>query len=237
MKKLILSLAIVTGLSLCAEAQTPYKQDAGNKNLEVMFAPLGGSPISMGGIKYRAFSSETMAFRLTTFIGFGSEKEFIGFMGEPDSEGELTEEYYSTTSNLDISLRPGIEFHMPGTDRLSPYYGGELLLGYSSTTMKTDTDYMDVTTDPENPEMVYGAEDTEKSGSLNFGLNAFAGVDYYFAENIYVGTELGFGFGFNMGLDTEVDNAAAEDVVTTPGDSSFNLGPNVVGQIRLGFLF
>jgi len=197
------------------------KQVAGSKNLEVLFAPLGGSPISLGGIKYRSFSSETSAFRVSVFVGFDSSTD-VSLGGGSDGLGELN----STSSTFDFSVRPGLEKHFTGTDKLSPYIGGEVLVGFSSSTEKDE---------------MYATEAFEnktKNGSLTFGLNALAGVDYYFAQNIYLGAEFGFGFTFESMNDTKFESTQNDvDDVTSPNGSGINLGPTAVGQIRLGWLF
>ncbi len=75
MKKISLILGIASIFAFTAEAQT-NKQVAGSKSFEVMLAPLGGQPISLAnGIKFRSFSSETSAFRLSVFVGFNSSKD------------------------------------------------------------------------------------------------------------------------------------------------------------------
>jgi hypothetical protein len=199
------------------------KQVAGSKNLEVLFAPLGGSPISLGGIKYRSFSSETSAMRVAVFVGLQSSTDVM--LGGSDGETEMN----SKSGSFDISVRPGLEKHFTGTDKLSPYIGGEVLIGFSSES-QIDENY-DFFEDE-----IY--EETTKNGSLTFGLNALAGVDYYFAQNIYLGAEFGFGFSFESMNDTKFESTQNDvDDVTSPNGSGINLGPNAVGQIRLGWLF
>ena len=90
-------------------------------------------------------------------------------------------------------------------------------------------------------------EDVEKGGTLNLGLNAVAGVDYYVAQHLYMGTEIGFGVGFNKDLTKKVTaqtlNQDGNGLVSTDTDSkagtesSLQVGPNVIGQIRLGWVF
>jgi len=60
MKKLFLFVAAGVFVAAAAQAQDVKKQQGGEQNLELLFAPLGGSPISTeGGIKYRQFTSAT----------------------------------------------------------------------------------------------------------------------------------------------------------------------------------
>jgi hypothetical protein len=63
MKKIIFSLAVALLTVTGANAQ---KQEGGEHNLEVQFAPLGGSPISVNGIRYRMFLSESGALRVNS---------------------------------------------------------------------------------------------------------------------------------------------------------------------------
>ena len=225
MKKTIILLFIAVFTIGYTQAQQ-NKQVAGSKNLEVLFAPLGGNPVSIGGIKYRAFSSETSAFRVTVFLGYQSETSIVIEQDENSDDVELKDK----TGTFDISIRPGIEKHFTGTDRLSPYVGGELLLGMNKE--KSVMESYDL-----GEEEIY--ENIKKDGMLTFGVNAVAGVDYYFAQNIYLGAEFGFGLAFNLINDTKEEttiNDGPDDIIT-PNGSSFSVGPNAVGQIRLGWLF
>jgi hypothetical protein len=43
-----------------------------------------------------------------------------------------------------------------------------------------------------------------KEGSRSFGLNAVAGADFYFADNFYLGVELGLGFQSTKLKDSEI---------------------------------
>lgn len=222
MKKLYFLVAAVLLIGTAANAQDVYKQQGGEKNIEFLFAPLGGSPIGIEGIKYRQFNDATTAFRATVFLGFNSETD-VRLGGEGDNEQELN----TTMSEFNISIAPGIEKHFAGTDRLSPYIGGEALIAFMRTTNKD--------------EQLFGEdveEVTTRDGELTFGVNGICGVDYYFADNIYVGGELGFGIQFTTIFDTVTESTVegAEDV-EVPNGNSFGIGPNVVGQIRAGFLF
>ena len=221
MKKLYFLVATVLLIGTAVNAQDVYKQQGGEKNIEFLFAPLGGSPIGINGIKYRQFNDATTAFRATVFLGFNSDTEIM--LAENEDQDELK----MTDSEINISIAPGIEKHFAGTDRLSPYIGGEAIIAFMRMSEK---DEILVGDDIE--------EVTTRDGSLTFGVNGICGVDYYFADNIYVGGELGFGLQFTTEFDTVTESTVegAEDV-ETPNGNSFGIGPNVVGQIRAGFLF
>ena len=227
MKKVLIIAAAALFIGSAANAQDVMKQTGGEQNLEVLFAPLGGSPIGINGIKYRSFTSATTAWRATVFLGFNSTTDkTLG--GGSDFEDELK----TVNSNFDISVRPGIEKHFLGTDRLSPYYGAEAIVGFGTASTKEDQTY-GVDNDVETVK-------TTSQGMLTLGVNGIAGVDFYFADNIYMGAELGFGIAYELEFEEKVESLDGDGDIQSgevPGGSSFNVGPNVVGAIRLGFLF
>lgn len=247
MKKIIFALTFIFGVSAVAQAQ--YKPEGGEKNVEVNFAPLGGSPIGLPavGLKFRSFSANNNAIRLGVFVGYDNERTITQ---EEDFDGneQLDLELAERMSSFTIAIQPGYEMHMTGTDRLSPYWGGYLNIGYTS-----NTDYEEMQTvvgDATDPEL-FLADMTEKTGELNLGLNLVTGVDYYFAEHIYIGAEVGFGFSMSNDLKstttvngTELNDDGdayiefTEETETIEGNSNgFQIGPNVVAQIRAGWLF
>ena len=209
------------------EAQTTYKQSAGAKNLEVNFAPLGGSPISIGGIKFRYFASENKAYRLNVFLGSTSKKEIT-----QDANGSNPE--LTTKSNeMNISIRPGIEKHMAGTDRLSPYIGAELNLTFNTSKEEKEAQNADNT---KNTTTTKG-----KKGYTSLGIGAVSGVDFYFAKSIYMGAEIGFALNMTSNSKVKTEISGDPNITTNPsdskGDSSFQFGPTFISAIRLGWLF
>ena len=227
MKKLLLILAAF-GLTTAVNAQ-PLKQAGGEKNVEVNFAPLGGSPISIGGIKFRKFNAAgTSAIRLNVFLGLNSSKDITQ---QKDTGGipELT----TKNSSFNISVRPGYEKHMAGTDRLSPYCGGELAITMNSSKKVEEGANADNT--------VNKTTTKNADGYLAFGLNAFWGADFYFAKSIYLGAEFGFGFNMKKMSDKKIEYSGFNPSITNPPaqkqGSSFQLGPTYQALIRLGWLF
>lgn len=219
------ALACVTG----ASAQ---KQQGGEKNLEVQFAPLGGNPVSISGIRLRIFNSESSAIRLGLFLG-GTSTETI--QQEADNDIDALE-LIDTDKSFDFSIRPGYEMHFAGTDRLSPYVGAELLFAMSNTTTDDQEQYIDEDSDPQ----VMTA--TTKGGTSTIGLNLVAGVDYYFSDAIYLGAEMGFGFANTKDKDNETSYENAPDgfdasTSTVGNTKNASWGPNYQGTIRLGWLF
>jgi len=223
MKKLyFLGVAVALLIGTVANGQDVFKQQGSERNIELLFTPLGGSPFGINGIKYRQFTSATTAWRATVFLGFNSDTDVM-LVGEGDNEEELK----SVMSEFNISIAPGIEKHFAGTDKLSPYVGGEAVIAFMRM---SDKDEILVGEDIE--------EVTTRDGELTFGVNGIFGFDFYFSHNIYVGGELGFGVQFTTIFDTVTESTVegAEDV-EMPNGNSLGIGPNVVGQIRAGVLF
>ncbi len=225
MKKLFLSVVASIAMIVSTIAQD-YKPAGGEKNLEVQFAPLGGNPISIGGLRFRSFMTDKTAVRATVFLGYNSSSNIT--QQEDGTTG--AKELKSSNSGLTINLRPGYEMHFEGTDRLSPYVGGEVDIAIA-----TSSDVTEVQVETE----VYENTVKGQSGFTRFGLNAIAGVDYYVAKRLYLGTEMGFGFALtsNSTIKTETTIPGAPNIADQNQGSSLNIGPNVLGQIRLGYLF
>jgi len=256
MKKIVLSLALVMGIGLVVQAQdTPlqdgqvqYRPVGGDKNLEVYFSPLGGTPVSIPGLKFRSFSASGNALRIGLFIGYENSSTITQDEDFDDDNVQTMLELSDKSNSFTIAIQPGYEWHMTGTDRLSPYVGAFANIGYTS-----ETDVMEMqgfVGDVSDPELFLGDE-TTKTGTLNLGLNLVAGFDYYFAQRLYIGTEVGFGFSMANDMKSTVTETTTEvnddgDMyveVTNESEGSvgnskgFQLGPNVIGQIRVGWLF
>jgi hypothetical protein len=240
-----------------ADAQ---KQSGGEKNLQVLFAPLGGNPISINGISFRKFSSDgKSAWRVNLFIGLNNKTDIVGQPVDTGSfaTGGGVPEADKKTTGMTISIRPGYEMHMAGTEALSPYWGVEAM--FSMTTAKVETDTVGVanytnsasSTGP-TAYQVYTTTQKGKGASTTFGINLFAGADYYIAKNLSLGAEIGFGFSTTSMPDienqyvketvtgtvpTETHTFTVTDAAKQKQGSSMQLGPNVIGQFKLGWLF
>lgn len=228
---------ILAAVATTMDAQAQYRPAGGEKNLELMLAPLGGSPITMAGIKYRSFSSANKAMRLGVFLGFDNKTTILQ---DEDSKAKMLE-LKKKESSITIGVQPGIEKHLAGTERLSPYFGGYLDLSYTTKSKKEETQ---LNLNDDKQEVGYTKTN---SSSLGVGVNAVAGFDYYLAKSLYIGTELGFGVAVTMPGKNKTETVKANDTNNgTTTDSSdgkkdnvskFQVGPNVVGQLRLGWLF
>jgi len=221
MKKIFLLAAAALLIGGTANAQDVMKQQGGERNFEVLFAPLGESPIGINGVKYRSFTSATNAWRAVVSLNLNTTSSSVE-VGDDELE--------SSSTNFGLSLAPGYEWHFAGTDSLSPYVGAQAMLGFGSSSGSNDSF--------DNSGDVVTLENS--AGTFMAGAGVFAGFDFYFADNVYLGAELNYGLGFtSFGEQTQDVINESGNVVeeTTPGSSAFNIGEGVVGAIRVGFLF
>ena len=147
MKKLIILVsAVALSTTMFAQkgtADNPYSLEG-----TVNFTGSEGITWAAPSVRARYFFKDNLAARID--LGYSSKSmEDVG-----------------DSSSSSIGL--GIEYHLAGNDKMSPYFYGGLALG--STSMKSE------------------GEDASKTSNLGFGVKA--GLDYYISENLYVGVEI-----------------------------------------------
>ncbi len=210
MKKVVLTLSVFLLSVTALMAQSgDFKASAGNLTLEGNFAPFGGNPFSSDFIRARKFVSDYSAFRL----GVGA---FV------TSNNPTAHSSHITTG---FTLAPGIEKHFEGTDRLSPYVGAELVFANRSERREDHNPINNTTVITRNP---------SENGWFRFGANVLAGADFYFSKHVYIGAELGYGMSFYNIKNTEIEGPSGTNI--TERGSSFGLGNNLNGRLRLGFV-
>lgn len=220
-KLLALSCCLMAVFTAQAQDSSPvtsaekiYKPTAGDITTEVGFNLDRGISLNRGEFRFRKFKSDDRALRLGVHMDYDYNK--------------LEEDAYQTTFSL--CLTPGIEKHFAGTNRLSPYIGAELPLGYRGSKSETEN-YVT------KGGWGTGAYSNNRA-NFNVGLNGLAGVDFYIAPRFYAGFEVGAGIRYNK----------YKDVVTTykhdsnhtdesEGHHSIRFSPFSTGGIRLGFAF
>ncbi|PKV66984.1 opacity family porin [Pontibacter ramchanderi] len=223
MKLKLLALSCCLAAAFTAQAQTAevvqpenktYKPTAGDITTEVSVNLEYGTFLNGGQLRVRKFTAENKALRLGTSLDYTYSK--------------MEAEVYSST--FGISLAPGIERHFGGTNRLSPYIGVELPIGFR--TSKYETDHFTV-----KGSTAYNS--LADQANFNIGLNGLAGVDYYFAPRFYVGFEVGAGVRYNKYNDIETTfkrdfpNSSQEQ----EGYHSIRFYPFANGGLRVGFVF
>ena len=228
MRKFLLLLILSPLLTFAQSEESSLKAQGGDKTLELQLSPFGDTPIDINGIRVRWFGTDQKATRLNVFLGYDSDTQITQ---QEDTDNGL-EELIFRTSVFTLSLRPGLENHINVSERLSPYFGGEFDFTWQTSSERDE--FQVGGTDEVNYNRT-----VDSNGFLRLGVNAIAGMDYYVAEKLYLGTELGFGFSYtrlaSIKLKSDQDNFEEPDPLKQ--GSLFDLGPNVVAEIRLGYAF
>lgn len=249
MKKLALLVGVL-GLTTTTFAQKPAAADA-PMSLEGVIN-FSGSSLQWQAptVRYRYFVNDNIAARIQIGLGDG--------MGTPMSESYLHREYTNVDSTLvqgstDIkrmawNAQIGGEYHLSGTDRISPYFMlGINFGGGSESASSVDSDGTDQYVLGGSPGMgsyVDGYSSNFSQKMSMFGIGIGAGLDIYIIENVYMGFELGFNFASYNYKDATYDWSFTSGSTTTSEayaydgmkESNMSTGAGSAA-IRLGWRF
>jgi len=218
MKKLFLVGALALFSAVSAQE---FKPTAGDVTVDLGVAGgLGNTTINLPDqgfgtgamFKARYFKTENIAYRGTLFVGNINETD--------NSVPNFKEESHFYGFGLGF----GMERHFTGTERLSPYVGGDVLLGYGNGNVKETNSITNIVDETKGPSI------------FRFGVRGVFGADYYIAKRVFLGVEAGLGLMYESEGDTTFKSTNNPDVVTK-GGSSFRITPEVVTGIRVGFAF
>lgn len=208
-------------------AQKPSSDDS-NYSLEGMinYDNTNGVSWNAPNLRARYFVNDNIAARVT--LGISSSSETMNVY-EAGGNGTGTIDMAS----MGWSLGLGAEYHLSGTDKLSPFFAAGISFGG-----------MSMTEDWENSDGTgYMSEQTTaiKSSGSKLGFGIGAGVDYYVFDNIYIGLELGLGWDSYTdggGSDSSTEGGITTDVTTESSGSmsSLSLGGGNLG-FRIGWRF
>ena len=237
MKKTLLFVLIMTVIGTYAQNNDNYLPSAGNRSFEVSFNPgnifgSGGDAFSLinGNFKFRQFSSAQDALRAGACIYFNSQTEII----QQENTDLDRKELKSYATSYGITLMPGIEKHLNGSNRVSPYVGVQGLLGLRNTSFTEEYQDGDKI---ETQKITNGG--AAGNGYFSLGAGVFTGVDYYFIKHFYVGLELGIGLQyFSLAKSTYTDSGDSDNNSITKNGHYIQLAPGLTtGNIRLGWTF
>jgi len=209
MKKLLLVLFIMVVSANIAFAGTPMTNQ-GDHALSFYVNGLGdfgvgevwvagasglGNIYGFGG-KY--FMSQDMALRANLGFGTSTVKTPAGTAGDNES------------TNLEIALRPGLEWHCPPVaNSISPYWGFEAMFGYAKNTFKPA-----------------GGTESNTSGQV-FGAGVFAGAEWFPWDAISFNAEYGLGFSSSSTKSESGGVSVDGPTYTNIGIMSWAVGLNV----------
>lgn len=238
MKKVLLGLGLVISGSLMA--QKPMS-DASHFSLEglINYNANDGMNWTAPSLRLRYFVNDNIAARVQFGFGDGSptpSKESYTFYENMDGTGAKgTVDINRGSWNSQI----GAEYHLTGNDKMSPYFFGGVLFGKGSYEESWASASDLATGDYEYDATIKSAG--IKAGSGSFGWTLGAGLDYYLADNLYVGLEMGL-------QSSSVNYTDVETTVTFADNTSMNFvdGPAKMsytslgaahGSIRIGWRF
>jgi outer membrane protein W len=202
--------------------------------------PTDGAPMSLEGglgftastlnfvapqIRFRYFVSENIAVRLT--VALANSKTTENYYENADGTGG-TGTYENKIGNTQFGI--GAEYHFAGTEKLSPYAGVNIMFGMGGQVQTWDNAAAGS----------YSANTartrTAKTGM--FGVALVGGMDYYFAENFYIGAEVGLMFGSSKDKEVTDEVTAPVTATTVTGEvKTTALTTNFTGAFRLGWRF
>ena len=244
MKKLsILVGAIALTTSVFAQKPTDSKM-----SLEGQLSVAGdqnggfGSAINFNApaIRFRYWVADNIAVRAT--VSIMSKKNSFDVFEKEDDNSLRSGSYMEKMSAWSVGV--GGEYHFAGTEKLSPYGGLDIKFGGGNKT--TEGSNGTGTYNPLTGELMGGAfvadhSEASEAKSSSMGVNLVGGVDYYFAQNFYLGLELGWGFSsttWKSGESSATDGIPAVIVKNVTNESKESgMSNNAVAAFRLGWRF
>jgi len=183
-------------------------------------------------IRLRYFVSDNIAARVQIGLGDGSgtpASESYTFYENGDGTGA------TGTSDIKRGMwmaQIGGEYHLEGTDRMSPYFALGINLGGGS--------YNESWANSDGSSYVNGLS-AEVNGKYSmFGVGLGAGMDFYVFENVYLGVELGLSYASYNYADSEVSVSAGGTTTLSvePGFKETYTGTGAANAaFRLGWRF
>ena len=175
-------------LAICLFITEANAQKAVQKDLTIeatLNLQVGGAPINfqISEIRMRYFLKNNLAVRTKFAFGYTNSTDYVYNVITPTIPPFTLK---SKSSNFNFAL--GLEKHFTGTDKLSPYFGGEVGFGLNSNSLNG------INTENGQQYLEGGTFTAQTVGGNNFYAGLVFGADYYFISSIYIGAELGYGF-------------------------------------------
>lgn len=228
MKKLAILVGAIA-LTGSTFAQRPV--DANPFSLEGGLSLTTGNTFAAPMLKLRYFAADNIAGRLG--IQYNMSKDITNHYGL-DATGMETADSLGTveTKSSVTWISIGGSYHFSQMDALSPYVALDIMFGMSSDS--------EVGTDDDGVSYQDGLSYDMSSKGSGFGVGIGLGMDWYFAENVFLGAEIGMTFASwkDKGGDWSVTSGGTTTSGSTLGaGSSSSFGNSATGALRLGWRF
>ena len=233
MRKKILLIVIFAIISIATFAQKPVGTNPFSIEGGLTINAMTGQTFTAPDLRLRYFINDAISVRLGVMFNSDKTTDYIyGF----NDQGSLDESKQGSLEIKDFSTQfsLGGAYHFAQKEKLSPYAGIDFTFlsgSYKETWKKT---FQNLSSFDEDRNGHY------KYKYSGFGFMIFTGVDYYFAENIYLGLEIGIGMSNDKDKSGEWSQTVGQTTTTvttfqTYADSYFG---NMFSQmIRLGWRF
>jgi len=224
MRKILLGVAFAIAGTTAAQNYNPNSKNTLEVNVNLQ---TGSSPISFDApsLRVRRFIKDDLALRALVAVSTFSNTDQIY---DPNNRTKFGT---TTQSNWNFNIGIGAEKHIKSTDKLSVYIGGQLMFA-------TGGGSFEGTNTLNGFSYASGAKfKNSVSGGFGFGLMGVFGADYYCTKNVYLGSEISFGYtyqfnGYQMNWNSQTSTATESQLATTMG-----LGIAVNPGVRLGVRF
>ena len=213
-----------------------------------------------GSVFGKYFIQDDRAIRARVLLGASSQtrKAFVQDDAKPTETNYTLEDVFKV-SQTNVALGIGYEFRR-GKGRVQGFYGGEALLGYSSSKYKyeyangiTSSRWNPTSTNFNGNVSTSGSivtRDTERKNGTTFSIGAggFLGVEYFFAPQLSIGGEFALQINCELTGKSETTRESWNtsnnrvETITTKGSgtrNASNIGLNTIasGGIFLMFHF
>ena len=218
-------------IAICLFIAEANAQKAVQKDLTIeatLNLQVGGAPINfqISEIRMRYFLKNNIAVRTKFAFNFLNNTDYDYNVITPNIPPFTLK---SESSNFNVAL--GLEKHFTGTDKLSPYFGGEVGFGLNSNSLNG------INTENGQYYSEGGTFTSQTVGGNNFYAGLVFGADYYFIQSIYIGAELGYGFAINNYGKRETWNSSSTSIVKNSLGSGMGFGLQANPGIRIGIKF
>jgi hypothetical protein len=218
-------------LAICLFITEAKAQKAVQKDLTIeatLNLQVGGAPINfqISEIRMRYFLKNNIAVRTKFAFGYSNSTDYVYNVINPTIPPFTLK---SKSSNFNVAL--GLEKHFAGTDKLSPYFGGEVGFGLNSNSLNG------INTENGQQYLEGGTFTAQSVGGNSFYTGLVFGVDYYFIPSIYIGAELGYGFAIRNYGTRQIWNSNSAVVVENSLGSGMGFGLEANPGIRIGIKF
>jgi outer membrane protein W len=233
MKRSLFLIIAVVAISFSAFAQKPSGTNPFSIDGGLTINALTGQTFTAPSLNVRYFVNDEISGRLGIMVNSQSNVDMVYGFNDDGFQVE-TKKGTLETKSMTTQIRIGGAYHFAQTERLSPYVAVDLALVSGSNSEVWEYTDQNLTAYDENTK----GEQTQKFSG--FGAMLSLGADYYFAENIFIGLEIGFGLNSQSDktgtwTQTVGQTATTDDVF--PQNTNSNLGNMSSQFVRIGWRF